>query len=92
MGTETPDTPLLDAARERAKTIAEKNAAPKETIAFSDRCDQCGSQAFAQAFMANASSLFFCRHHFLQHHAALELKAESMVDETDRVNVRRDTA
>ena len=92
MGTETPDTPLLDAARERAKTIAEKNAAPKETIAFSDRCDQCGSQAFARAFMANGSGLLFCRHHFLHHRAKLALEAESVVDETDRVNVRRDKA
>lgn len=84
-----PDTPLIDAARERAKTLAEKNAAPRAVLTFADRCDQCGAQAYVQAFMSNASSLLFCRHHFFHHRAKLELVAESVIDETGLADDRQ---
>ena len=52
-----------------------------------DRCDNCGSQAF---YWVNgvAGDLMFCRHHFLRDERKIRAYAFEIVDETYKLNER----
>lgn len=57
-----------------------------------DRCDSCGSQAYVLVLFKDDMSLMFCGHHWNQHADALIEVAVDIVDETDKLNPRRETA
>lgn len=65
-----------------------------EMLDCSNRCDRCSSQAYvlavldltpAQQAAGQGDELYFCRHHFIEHEAALEPLCGLIVDETHRL-------
>jgi len=50
----------------------------------SDRCDACGSQAYAAATFTGGD-LLFCGHHYRKYQAALEQQALAVIDNTDDI-------
>ncbi|MCX8455339.1 DUF7455 domain-containing protein [Paenarthrobacter ureafaciens] len=65
-----------------------------EMLDCSNRCDRCSSQAYvlavldltpAQQAAGQGDELYLCRHHWLQHEAALEPLCGLIVDETHRL-------
>ena len=61
------DTPLIDAARQRALTVAETAARKAvQTLTEHDCCDvgKCGARAYVQVIpTVNAGEILFCGHH-----------------------------
>ena len=51
-------------------------------LRVSDRCDKCGVQAFYRVEFGGGMQLDFCRRCFLQREQALRESAESVVDES----------
>lgn len=49
-----------------------------------DRCDQCGSRAYAKAWIdkPNTATLLFCGHHFRDHEPVLIGKGFNIEDQT----------
>lgn len=59
-------------------------------IDLTDRCDQCGAQAFAKSFATPGGSfLLFCAHHWRKNQLALDALGWKPVDHTDRVGAAR---
>lgn len=58
-----------------------------DTLNVSDRCDQCGAQAFVWVNMPNSKAgLLYCGHHFRRNEAGLREYAIDVVDETYKIN------
>lgn len=53
----------------------------------SDRCDECGAQAYIRVVLASGE-LLFCGHHGNEKREALELIAISWQDETEKLLTR----
>lgn len=68
-------------------TTAE-NVAVDDTVSIrltaSDRCDQCGAQAYVRVTIGE-SELLFCAHHGRRNEEKLRLIATAWHDETDRL-------
>ncbi len=56
-----------------------------------DRCDRCGAQAYIRATMPNGADLLFCGHHGNAHRPALLVAGAALHDETDKLNVSRES-
>lgn len=62
-------------------------AAPEpvvSTLKVSDRCDQCGAQAYAWVLL-ESGELLFCAHHWTKYQEPLREKAIRIIDETYRL-------
>jgi hypothetical protein len=55
------------------------------TLTAGDRCDRCGAQAYLRATLASGSELLFCAHHAREHGEKIREIAESIHDETARL-------
>lgn len=53
-------------------------------LSASDRCDQCGAQAYIRVSLGE-SELLFCAHHGRRNEEKLRLIATAWHDETDRL-------
>ena len=53
-------------------------------LGASDRCDQCGAQAYIRVSLGE-SELLFCAHHGRRNEEKLRLIATAWHDETDRL-------
>lgn len=62
-----------------------------DTLNASDRCDQCGSQAFVWA-EGTSGDLLFCRHHFLKHEENIRDWAFNIIDETWKINDKSESS
>ena len=70
-----------------ATTLDELEETPKDSgieLDATDRCDQCGAQAFVQVFFSSGY-LLFCNHHFESHKAEVEEKATLIHNESHRL-------
>jgi hypothetical protein len=61
-------------------TVAER------PLAAMDRCDRCGAQAYVRATMVSGSELLFCAHHWHDNKTKLRAVADSIHDETERLD------
>ena len=58
-----------------------------DTLNVSDRCDQCGAQAFVWVNMPNSKAgLLYCGHHFRHNELKLREYAIDIVNETYKIN------
>lgn len=75
----TPET--INTAKSTDKAAYIKTALSPLTTG--DRCDQCGAQAYGQAFFAGIETpLMFCKHHLDAHLKALRAQAIRVHDYT----------
>jgi hypothetical protein len=51
-------------------------------LTANDRCDACGSQAYVQVFI-NDASLLFCAHHYNKNEEAIKPTAKYVYDRRD---------
>lgn len=61
-------------------------------LTVADRCDKCGAQAFMRALFPGGGELLFCGHHGREYAAALSGSSVQLVDETDRLHERPESA
>lgn len=54
-------------------------------LTVSDRCDQCGAQAFVRVTLSSGE-LYFCAHHGRAASEALRESAVSILDESHRLH------
>lgn len=51
----------------------------ENTLTMNDRCDNCGAQAYVQAFFGQ-SSLLFCAHHYNEYEEKISKIATTIFD------------
>lgn len=56
-----------------------------------DRCDTCSAQAYVRAVLPSGQDLLFCGHHANVHRPGLVMSGALFQDETDRLNVKRES-
>ena len=62
---------------------------PIDRLKVTDRCDQCGAQAFYWVIMPNSEhGLMFCIHHFRRNEQELRKVCIDVVDESYKINVK----
>lgn len=83
MGHAIESTNPLEA--EMLVTVEGEVAGPERELTRHDRCDRCGAQAYFQAIKHNWE-LLFCRHHGIQHEAALVLEDWVVLDSSHLLN------
>lgn len=66
------------------------NEAEEIQLNATDRCDQCGAQAFVQTFFSSGY-LLFCAHHYKEHEASLEQSVKYVYDRRDMLEPSRPT-
>ena len=71
-----------------ATTTPVASAAP---LTAADRCDRCGAQAYVRATLPGGTDLLFCGHHGNEHRPSLLVAGASIVDETDKLLVARES-
>lgn len=60
-----------------------------DVLKVSDRCDQCGAQAFVWVNMPNSQSgLLYCGHHFNKYEEGLRKVAIDIFDERYKINTK----
>lgn len=60
-----------------------------DVLNHSDRCDQCGAQAFVWVAMPKAESgLLFCSHHFNRNEEILKKVWVGYIDERYKINLK----
>lgn len=59
-----------------------------DILLVSDRCDQCGAQAYVGALFGHGD-LMFCAHHFKKYKTNIELKAVKVIDERWKLDNQR---
>jgi len=71
-----------------AQDVAEVEARPlSDTLNNTDRCDQCGAQAFVWVNMPNSKAgLLYCGHHFNRNEEGLREYAIDIIDERYKIN------
>jgi len=58
-----------------------------DVLKITDRCDQCGAQAFIWVNMPNSKAgLLFCNHHFRKNETKLREVAIDFIDESYKIN------
>ncbi len=69
----------------------EDSLVPEQTdvLTASDRCDQCGAQAFFWAMLTvGEAGLLYCNHHWQKNKAVLEPYVIDVVDEVWKLNTK----
>jgi hypothetical protein len=68
--------------------LEEAEARPlSDTLNITDRCDQCGAQAFVWVNMPNSQAgLLYCNHHYQKNKEGLREVAIDIVDESYKIN------
>ena len=56
-------------------------------LKVTDRCDQCGAQAYVRVLLSGGGGPLFCSHHWNTHRDALQPQALKIHDETSRLTV-----
>lgn len=76
----------MDATLEQLEELEEARPL-SDTLNNSDRCDQCGAQAFVWVNMPGSKAgLLYCGHHFARNEAGLREHAIDIVDERYKIN------
>lgn len=57
-------------------------------LTAADRCDRCNAQAYVRVVLNGGSELLFCAHHYSKFSVSLRASAQSIQDETHKLNVR----
>lgn len=57
----------------------------RNPLTLSDRCDECGAQAFVRVFLPSGD-LLFCGHHFAEKEPTFVARGYEIQDERDRIN------
>lgn len=71
------------------ETDADSNPNPSDILRNTDRCDQCGAQAFVWVNMPNSQNgLLFCVHHFNKNEEKLREVAIDYIDERYKINIK----
>ena len=61
----------------------ETTLSPQRLLVAADRCDRCSAKALVRATLTACGELYFCRHHFLEHEAAIRSMCVVIHDETN---------
>ncbi|WP_344866989.1 DUF7455 domain-containing protein [Planomonospora alba] len=69
-------------------TITAEMIPQTDPLRISDRCDQCGAQAFVRVIFRRNRDLLFCGHHYGRHERVLttEYPYVAVYDERRRIN------
>ncbi|MFC4058818.1 hypothetical protein ACFOWE_10965 [Planomonospora corallina] len=69
-------------------TITAEMIPQTDPLKISDRCDQCGAQAFVRVIFRRNQDLLFCGHHYGRHESALTARHPyvAVYDERRRIN------
>lgn len=71
--------------------VDEKVELEEFEIKVSDRCDQCGAQAFVYA-KGMSGELYFCGHHYTKNEEKINSWAFTIMDQRDRINKKSESS
>lgn len=74
-------------------TILEQEVQDQEDfeLKVSDRCDQCGAQAFVYV-KGLSGELLFCGHHYAQNETGLNAWAYTIIDQRSAINKKSESS